>query len=637
MQMSGMHRFSAVIRVIGSLRLAAVLLMLLLVALACATIFESTHGAEQALLVFYMASWFQVLLVLLCVNILAAIVMRFPFSGRRVGFVLTHGAIVLILAGAWVTQQYAVNGQLNLAEGQTAESFAVSSDTLLVVNRVSRATRELDIPWIQGSELRPADANEDTATSVDHVRFAVDRYLPDTKVTQVVADGVRNGRPAVEVSLSSDGSGKPAWVFADQVTRVGKTDVLFHAAANEAERVAWIGDTGAPSGTPGNAVRVEYDGASYRFDVESCRKEPVSLGQSGLKLRVLRILPHAMVGSGNRLNNASDRPVNPAIEVEITSGGETETRYAFAKFPDFQSMHAVEGLANLKLFFDYAGPSTDRAAIEVLTMPSGDIYAKFSTDGRTAVTGKIGLGSLHDTPWPGMQLSVLRKFASAGMVRSVVPVEPVRKDRIPAVHVRVSSPDAAHDLWVQRRSRSSVNPGGKLFDVSYTDAMQPLGFKVKLDQFTVGRYPGTQRPRSFESRVTLIDATTGRSKSQVISMNHPVSFGGYTLYQSAYRYEKERAISTLSVARDPGTVIVFVGYIAAILGMIVVLVLRLSQHRQADASAAGTPNRKGRRPICVSLIPPAETLCDGGFDGNGNHRKQGQGAAMGRQALTQPR
>ena len=47
--------------------------MLLVVAMACATVFESSVGTEQALAAFYKSWWFRALLGLVGVNMLAAL------------------------------------------------------------------------------------------------------------------------------------------------------------------------------------------------------------------------------------------------------------------------------------------------------------------------------------------------------------------------------------------------------------------------------------------------------------------------------------------------------------------------------------------------------------------------------------
>ena len=66
------------LRVVGSLWFAALLLVLLSVAMACATVFESTHGTERALHIFYRSAWFEGLLALVGLNVLAAVVVRLP-------------------------------------------------------------------------------------------------------------------------------------------------------------------------------------------------------------------------------------------------------------------------------------------------------------------------------------------------------------------------------------------------------------------------------------------------------------------------------------------------------------------------------------------------------------------------------
>ena len=110
-----------------------------------------------------------------------------------------------------------------------------------------------------------------------------------------------------------------------------------------------------------------------------------------------------------------------------------------------------------------------------------------------------------------------------------------------------------------------------------------MGFTLELRKFRIGKYPGETRPRSFESHVTVTDPTTAREQSTVISMNNPSKFGGYSLFQSSYRSAgmgSPQMLSILSVARDPGMPIVFVGYFGTMAGMLVLLGTRFSQRRR---------------------------------------------------------
>jgi len=62
--------------------------------------------------------------------------------------------------------------------------------------------------------------------------------------------------------------------------------------------------------------------------------------------------------------------------------------------------------------------------------------------------------------------------------------------------------------------------------------VQPLGFKVKLDQFTVSFYP-TGAPQEFKSTVTILEGGQ-RVLTEPIRVNEPLTYKGISLYQSSY-------------------------------------------------------------------------------------------------------
>ena len=125
-------------------------------------------------------------------------------------------------------------------------------------------------------------------------------------------------------------------------------------------------------------------------------------------------------------------------------------------------------------------------------------------------------------------------------------------------------------LWEGQQTSSiyTADGGGATFEIP---------FQVRLDAFEMDFYPGTRRPAMFRSRVTVIDPATGEQPA-VIEMNKPLHRGGYSFFQSSYQIDKGREMSILSVSKDPGQAIAFIGYTLLVLGMIVVFVTRLIQH-----------------------------------------------------------
>ena len=88
---------------LGSIKIAVVLLIVVLIALAAGTIIESARGTEAAAGLVYGSLWFRFLLGLFAANVAFALVELWPGGRQRIGFVLTHGSMLLVLLGALVT------------------------------------------------------------------------------------------------------------------------------------------------------------------------------------------------------------------------------------------------------------------------------------------------------------------------------------------------------------------------------------------------------------------------------------------------------------------------------------------------------------------------------------------------------
>ena len=106
---------------LASLKLTVVLVLLIGVVLSAGTILESLRGSEAAKAV-YEASWFYALLGLFALNVVSALVDRWPKNRWRIGFAITHLSMLLILAGALVTLVAKTEGQMPIWEGEQSST-----------------------------------------------------------------------------------------------------------------------------------------------------------------------------------------------------------------------------------------------------------------------------------------------------------------------------------------------------------------------------------------------------------------------------------------------------------------------------------------------------------------------------------
>ena len=115
------------IAVFGSMVIALTLMSILLVVLAWATFVENFYGPPVSQHAVYASCWFELLLVLLGLNMLCSMLGRLPWRMRHLPFLLAHIGVVLLLIGCFLTSRFGIQAQLHLFEGELGRFARLSS------------------------------------------------------------------------------------------------------------------------------------------------------------------------------------------------------------------------------------------------------------------------------------------------------------------------------------------------------------------------------------------------------------------------------------------------------------------------------------------------------------------------------
>ena len=92
---------------------------------------------------------------------------------------------------------------------------------------------------------------------------------------------------------------------------------------------------------------------------------------------------------------------------------------------------------------------------------------------------------------------------------------------------------------------------------------------MKLRDFQLERYPGSQSPSSYASEVSILDESRVLEEPYRIYMNNVLNYKGYRLFQSSY--DKDEKGTILSINHDFwGTLVTYVGYFLLALGFVLV-------------------------------------------------------------------
>jgi cytochrome c-type biogenesis protein CcsB len=191
---------------------------------------------------------------------------------------------------------------------------------------------------------------------------------------------------------------------------------------------------------------------------------------------------------------------------------------------------------------------------------------------------------------------VPQKMSFAGAVKAVAidQKEQLTGQNAFIFHIFSGNESGTVTLW-DRESESYASGSCIMndydFEITYGSKSTILPFSLRLNDFVLERYPGSNSPSGYKSNVTLIDNTNNVERPVRIFMNNILKYKGYRFYQSSF--DRDEKGTVLSVNHDPaGLVVTYTGYALLLLFIILSLINRNSQFRTIKAGAWNSPLRK---------------------------------------------
>ena len=179
-----------------SIRLMAILILLFFVAIGYATFIENDFGTQTAKALIYNTTWFEVIIVLLSVNMIANINRYKLWRKEKWPVLLFHISFILIVVGAGVTRYVSFEGMMSIREGEQS-NLIVSDRTFLQINVHDNAYQysydkplllhdyEGPLEFLKSNNFSQDVKFLDNDISVDYVD-----YIPNAVDTLIIGEGI---------------------------------------------------------------------------------------------------------------------------------------------------------------------------------------------------------------------------------------------------------------------------------------------------------------------------------------------------------------------------------------------------------------------------------------------------------------
>lgn len=173
---------------------------------------------------------------------------------------------------------------------------------------------------------------------------------------------------------------------------------------------------------------------------------------------------------------------------------------------------------------------------------------------------------------------------------------------VPGAIVEIVGPDANLGLWLASpllNQAQTFTHAGQTWEIALRSKRVYQPFTLTLLKFSHDRYPGTNIPKNFSSRVRLKSDDGTEDREVLIFMNNPLRFGGLTFYQAGF--DNNDTTTILQVVRNPGWLLPYIACVLMGVGLCLQFGLSLGSFMRKRAAATAAPAR------AAAPAPAAET------------------------------
>lgn len=190
-----------------------VLFVLFALSMAVATFIENDHGAVVAMKWVYGTKWFELILLLLVVNLIGQIFVNNLLKQKKLTIVLFHLAFVVIIIGAGITRYFGFEGSIHIREGQT-NNICMSEGKYIQVSVTDSLGKELynDEKSITITPTTVDRYSSEFDINGTQYSLSLENFIPNA--LESIAD-VKGGKPMAYLMVSKPMVGKESIIMSE--------------------------------------------------------------------------------------------------------------------------------------------------------------------------------------------------------------------------------------------------------------------------------------------------------------------------------------------------------------------------------------------------------------------------------------
>jgi cytochrome c-type biogenesis protein CcsB len=200
-----------------------ILILIFAISIATATFIENDYGTVGSKSVVYNATWFEILLLLLTINLISNIQRYQLYKKDKLPLFIFHISFVLILIGAGITRFIGYEGVMEIGENQTSNSM-VSTDTYLSMSINDGKGIYNKEKKVLLSEIGNNNFSEELKIGINDIKIEYVDFIENAK--EVIKED-KDGIPIMHLVVSGNGQKEEIFLKPLDAQKVGDKFISF--------------------------------------------------------------------------------------------------------------------------------------------------------------------------------------------------------------------------------------------------------------------------------------------------------------------------------------------------------------------------------------------------------------------------
>jgi len=215
-----------VVKFIFSSPMTIILLSVLALALAVATFIEERFDTQTAMQMVYKAKWFELIFLLLILNLFGHIKQYNLLSRKKWSGLLFHSAFIIIIIGAGVTRYFGFEGSMPIREGESSNIIFSSEPYLKVSVQDKNRKLEYDKPFNISSFTKNSFHAEFETETKGQIELDFKAYMQNA--IQHIQENAPDGKTMIELIIVNENGQQTIFVEDQHNKNTGNLSIGFN-------------------------------------------------------------------------------------------------------------------------------------------------------------------------------------------------------------------------------------------------------------------------------------------------------------------------------------------------------------------------------------------------------------------------